>query len=66
MGLPDYDSWKLASPPEYEQPDTCVACREQFDEQGRCACGDAQMRADDEYDRYCDAQEAKAELARDR
>jgi hypothetical protein len=66
MTLPGYDAWKLATPPEYEQPDSCSRCGEDFTEDGLCSCGDADARLDDEYDRYCDAQEAKAEMARDR
>ena len=57
-----YDDYKLATPPEYEQPDYCLRCREEFAD-GVCACGDADDRADDEYGRWCDAMEAKAEQA---
>jgi len=35
-----YDDWKLATPPEYEIPDTCPACGEQEGFEGDyCACG---------------------------
>lgn len=26
MNLPGYDNWKLASPPEYDEPEDCPEC----------------------------------------
>jgi ribosomal protein L37E len=59
MSLPGYDAWKLASPPEYDMPDTCEKCGAQCDDDwSQCpACGYGES---DEPDRD-DATEAEAE-----
>jgi hypothetical protein len=32
MNLPNYDRWKLASPPHYDGPFVCTDCEEEIDE----------------------------------
>lgn len=57
MSLPGYDAWKLASPPEYDAPDTCPACGAQFEGTARCAnCGWGEPEeAPDDHDLACDS-----------
>jgi hypothetical protein len=51
MGLPGYDAWKLATPPEYEQISECPECDTSLDENGECpACGYGLPDEGDDYD----------------
>jgi hypothetical protein len=57
VDLPGYDNWKLSTPPEYEQRDTCPDCGEQFEEQFECkACGWSPEDEEDAYWRHIDNQ----------
>jgi len=61
MNLPGYDAWKLASPPEYEFPESCPYCDAHLDSDGVCdGCG---WGADDESGDAYDTLE-EAEMAR--
>lgn len=56
MSLPGYDAWKLASPPEYDAPDVCPQCQEQFEGTSQCVnCGYGEPEPEpDDHDMACD------------